>query len=75
MNLYLCIFRDPRPPCGGDAAMIVIKKAIIRHSSGEKATKVFSDRLLQLGWKAHETLEIDTTLLLTEGPIGFVLQL
>lgn len=64
MNLYLSVFIDP-------SLNSPIKK-IIRHESGEKATKVFIDLLLEAGYAAHEVQEIETTLLLNDGPIGII---
>ncbi len=64
MNLYLSVFRDQH--------LHVPLKKIIRHESGEKATKVFIDLLLEGGYAAHEVQEVETTLLVNDGPIGII---
>jgi hypothetical protein len=73
MNLYLCVYRDPSPPFGGDGSVTVIRKAIVRHKSGESATKVFMDTVKKDGYPIPSSA-FETTLLIPEGETGIIIQ-
>lgn len=62
MNLYLCVFSW----LGGKDS------SLVRHTSGEKATQAYAEDLMKQGFSADMVLNIETTLLLSDGPIGII---